>query len=86
MWFLKPTQPIITADGTVVHTADSAYDVFIEHFNQNPKFDDGVTRVSALNFLDIRIPAAMKQIRADMIFVVLAISLIIAVSRRNKAM
>ena len=83
MWFLKPTQPIFTANGSVVHTADTAYDVFIEHFNHDPKFDDGITRVSALNFLDIRIPAAMKQIRVDMIFVVLAISLIIAVSRRR---
>jgi len=80
MWFLRPTKPIKTANGTEIHTTDSAYDLFIEHFHQNPKFDDGRTRIIALNFLNIRIPAAMKQIHADMSFVILAISLIIAVS------
>lgn len=79
MWFLKPTRPLNTANGTQIHTADTAYDLFIEHFYENPKFDDGVTRISALNFLDIRIPTAMKQIRVDMFFVILAITLIITV-------
>lgn len=80
MWFLKPTKPIITANGSEIHTSDSAHDLFIEHFYQNPKFDDGWTRISALNFMDIRIPSAMKQIRVDMFFVILAISLIVGVS------
>jgi hypothetical protein len=83
MWFLKPTKPIKTANGTEIHTSDSAYDLFIEHFYQNPKFDDGWTRITALNFLNIRIPTAMKQIRVDMSFVILAISLIVAVSTQN---
>jgi hypothetical protein len=52
----------------------------MQHFYRNTKFDDAWTRISALNFLDIRIPAAMKQIRMDMSFVILAISLIVAVS------
>lgn len=80
MWFLKPTKPIVTANGSEIHTANSAHDLFMEHFYQNPKFDDGLTRISALNFMDIRIPSAMKQIRADMFFVILAISLIVGVS------
>ncbi|CAF0835282.1 unnamed protein product [Rotaria sordida] len=80
MWFLKPTKPIITANGSEIHNANSAHDLFIEHFYQNPKFDDDKTRVSALNFMDIRIPSAMKQIRADMFFVILAISLIVGVT------
>ncbi|CAF2450277.1 unnamed protein product [Rotaria sp. Silwood2] len=80
MWFLKPTKPIITANGSEIHTANSAHDLFIEHFYQNPKFDDGRTRISALNFMDIRIPSAMKQIRVDMFFVILAISLIVGVT------
>lgn len=80
MWFLRPTNPMITANGIELHSADTAYDIFIEHFNENPKFDDEWTRIAALNFLDIRIPTAMKQIRVDMSFVILAISLIIAVS------
>ena len=80
MWFLKPDQPIRTANGSEVHTTDTAYELFIEHFYENPKFDDGSTRISALNFLDIRIPTAMKQIRVDMFFVILAITLIVAVS------
>jgi hypothetical protein len=84
MWFLKPTQPIKTANGSEIHTSDSAYDLFIEHFFENPKFDDGWTRISALNFLNIRIPSAMKQIHNDMSFVILAISLIVAVSFQIK--
>ena len=80
MWFLRPTNPMKTANGIELHTTDTAYDIFIEHFNENPKFDDEWTRIAALNFLDIRIPTAMKQIRVDMSFVILAISLIIAVS------
>lgn len=76
MWFLKPTKT------SSKHNADSAYDLFIEHFYENSKFDDGKTRISALNFLDIRISTAMKQIRVDMFFVILAITLIIGVSRR----
>ncbi|CAF3371762.1 unnamed protein product [Rotaria sp. Silwood1] len=80
MWFLKPTKPIITANGSQIHTSNSAHDLFIEHFYQNPKFDDGWTRIYALNFMDIRIPSAMKQIRADMFFVILAISLIVGVT------
>lgn len=77
MWFLKPKK---TLNGSEIHTANSAYDLFIKHFYRNPKFDDGWTRISALNFLDIRISTAMKQIRADMFFVILAISLIVGVS------
>ena len=80
MWFLRPTIPMKTANGTELHTADTAYDVFIDNFNENPLFDDNWTRITALNFLNIRIPAAMKQIRTDMSFVILAISLIIGVS------
>lgn len=80
MWFIKPKNPMKTINNTDLHTADTAYDLFVEHFNENPKFDDEWTRIAALNFLDIRIPAAMKQIRVDMSFVILAISLIIAVS------
>jgi hypothetical protein len=80
MWFLKPTKPMKTVNGSEIHTANSAYDLFVDHFYQNPKFDDGWTRISGLNFLDIRISTAMKQIRADMFFVILAISLIVAVS------
>ncbi|CAF0737563.1 unnamed protein product [Adineta steineri] len=80
MWFLKPTKPIKTENGTDAHTSETAYDLFIQHFYKNLKFDDGLTRISALNFLDIRIPAAMKQIRVDMFFVILAISLIVAVT------
>jgi hypothetical protein len=80
MWFLKPTIPIKTANCSKIHTSDSAYNLYIDHFHENPKFDDGWTRISALNFLDIRIPTAMKQIRVDMSFVILAISLIVAVS------
>jgi hypothetical protein len=76
MWFLKPKNP----KNLEIHTANSAYDLFIQHFYRNPKFDDGWTRISALNFLDIRISTAMKQIRADMFFVILAISLIVGVS------
>jgi hypothetical protein len=81
MWFLKPTKPLRTANGTEIHTADAAYDLFIEHFYHNSQFDDGFTRISALNFLDIRIPTAMKQIRVDMTFVILAISMIIGVGQ-----
>lgn len=77
MWFLKPTN---SKKVFQEHTANSAYDLFIRHFYRNPKFDDGWTRISALNFLDIRISTAMKQIRADMFFVILAISLIVSVS------
>jgi len=79
MWFLKPKQPKKLLNGKELHTANSAYDLFIQHFYQNPKFDDGWTRITALNFLDIRISTAMKQIRADMFFVILAISLIVGV-------
>jgi hypothetical protein len=79
MWFLKPKNPKILLNGRETHTANSAYDLFIKHFYRNPKFDDGWTRISALNFLDIRISTAMKQIRADMFFVILAISLIVGV-------
>jgi hypothetical protein len=88
MWFLKPTKPMLTPNGTEIHNANTAYDLFIQHFYRNPKFDDGWTRITALNFLDIRIPTAMKQIRVDMFFVILAISLIVAVSfqqiKKNK--
>ncbi|CAF2034049.1 unnamed protein product [Rotaria magnacalcarata] len=80
MWFLKPTKPIISANGSEIHTSNTAHDLFIEHFYQNSKFDDGRTKISALNFMDIRIPSAMKQIRADMFFVILAISLIVGVT------
>jgi hypothetical protein len=80
MWFLKPTKPMTTSNGSELHTANSAYDLFIQHFYRNPKFDDNWTRIIALNFLDIRIPTAMKQIRVDMFFVILAISLIVGVS------
>jgi hypothetical protein len=80
MWFLRPTIPIKTANGSEIHTSNTAYDLFIQHFHRNPKFDDGQTKISGLNFLDIRIPAAMKQIRVDMSFVILAISLIVGVS------
>ena len=80
MWFLKPMTSTNKNNGSQTHTTDSAYELFIEHFYQNPKFDDGLTQISALNFLDIRIPTAMKQIRVDMFFVILAITLIIAVS------
>lgn len=80
MWFLKPEKPIRTANGSEVHTSETAYDLFIEHFYENPQFDHGSTQISALNFLDIRIPTAMKQIRVDMFFVILAISLIVGVS------
>jgi len=80
MWFLKPTKSIKTANGSETHTVNTAYDLFIQHFYRNPKFDDGFTRITALNFLDIRIPTAMKQIRVDMSFVILAISLIVGVS------
>jgi hypothetical protein len=80
MWFLKPKNPKKLLNGRETHTANSAYELFIKHFYQNSKFDDGHTRISALNFLDIRISTAMKQIRADMFFVILAISLIVAVS------
>ncbi len=76
MWFLKPKN----SKNLEIHTANSAYELFIQHFYRNPKFDDGWTRISALNFLDIRISTAMKQIRADMFFVILAISLIVGVS------
>lgn len=81
MWFLKPSKPTKNANGTAMHNSDTAYDLFIQHFNRNPQFDDAHTRISALNFLDIRIPTAMKQIRVDMFFVILAISLIVGVSR-----
>jgi hypothetical protein len=77
MWFLKPTKP---ANESQSHTVDTAYDLFIQHFYRNPKFNDGLTQITALNFLDIRIPTAMKQIRVDMSFVILAISLIVGVS------
>ncbi|CAF3652461.1 unnamed protein product, partial [Rotaria sordida] len=80
MWFLKPKKPKKSLNGSEIHTANSAYDLFIKHFYRNPKFDDGWTRISALNFLDIRISTAMKQIRADMFFVILAISLIVGVT------
>ena len=50
MWFLKPAKPIITDNETEIHTTDSAYDLFIEHFYENSKFDDGWTRITALNF------------------------------------
>ncbi|CAF4102545.1 unnamed protein product [Rotaria socialis] len=80
MWFLKPTKSKKSLNGSEIHTANSAYDLFIKHFYRNPKFDDGWTRISALNFLDIRISTAMKQIRADMFFVILAISLIVGVT------
>ncbi|UJR30169.1 hypothetical protein I4U23_017709 [Adineta vaga] len=80
MWFLKPKKPKKLLNGSETHTANSAYDLFIRHFYRNPKFDDGWTRISALNFLDIRISTAMKQIRADMFFVILAISLIVGVT------
>lgn len=80
MWFLKPKHPKKLFNGSETHTANSAYDLFLRHFYRNPKFDDGWTRISALNFLDIRISTAMKQIRADMFFVILAISLIVGVS------
>jgi hypothetical protein len=80
MWFLKPKNPKKLLDNRELHTANSAYNLFIQHFYRNPKFDDGWTRISALNFLDIRISTAMKQIRADMFFVILAISLIVGVS------
>jgi hypothetical protein len=80
MWFLKPKNPRKLLNGREIHTANSAYNLFIRHFYRNPKFDDGWTRISALNFLDIRISTAMKQIRADMFFVLLAISLIVGVS------
>ena len=82
MWFLKPSKPIRSADGKQKHTADSAIDVFLEHFNENPKFNDNFTEITALNFLDIRIPTAMRQIQTDMGFVILAIVLIVAVSTR----
>lgn len=84
MWFLKPKNPKKLFNGSETHTANSAYDLFLEHFYRNPKFDDGHTRISALNFLDIRISTAMKQIRADMFFVLLAISLIVGVSSMVK--
>jgi hypothetical protein len=80
MWFLKPKNPKKLLNGSETHTANSAYNLFLQHFYRNPKFDDGWTRISALNFLDIRISTAMKQIRADMFFVILAISLIVGVS------
>ncbi|CAF3558272.1 unnamed protein product [Rotaria sp. Silwood1] len=80
MWFLKPKKPKKSLNGSEIHTANSAYDLFIKHFYRNPKFDDGWTRISALNLLDIRISTAMKQIRADMFFVILAISLIVGVT------
>lgn len=80
MWFSRPSQPIRTADSKELHTANTAYDLFIEHFNRNPKMNDNHTRIHALNFMDIRISAAMKQIRVDMSFVILAISLIVAVT------
>jgi len=80
MWFLKPKNSKNSFNEREMHTANSAYDLFIQHFYRNPKFDDGWTRISALNFLDIRISTAMKQIRADMFFVILAISLIVGVS------
>lgn len=83
MWFLKPTNSKKTFQDREIHTANSAYDLFIRHFYQNPKFDDGWTSISALNFLDIRISTAMKQIRADMFFVILAISLIVSVSHHS---
>ena len=80
MWFLKPTSQKKRFNTSETHTANSAYDLFLQHFYQNQKFDDGWTRILALNFLDIRISTAMKQIRADMFFVILAISLIVGVS------
>lgn len=84
MWFLRPTKSLKSSNGKELHTSNTAYDLFIEHFYQNTKFDDERTRIVALNFLDIRIPTAMKQIRVDMSFVILAISLIVAVSFREK--
>ncbi|CAF0882361.1 unnamed protein product [Adineta steineri] len=80
MWFLKPKKSKKSLNGDETHTANSAYDLFIRHFYQNQKFDDGSTKISGLNFLDIRISTAMKQIRADMFFVILAISLIVGVT------
>ena len=80
MWFIKPTKQMKTVNRKEIHTASFAHDLFIEHFDQNPKFDDSLTRISALNFMNIRIPSAMKRIRVDMVFVILAISLIIGVS------
>ena len=82
MWFMKPQRPRKFANESDKHTVNSAYDLFIRHFHRNPKFDDGCTKVSALNFLDIRISTAMKQIRAEMFLVILAISLIVGVSHR----
>jgi hypothetical protein len=81
MWFLKPQTIVKPLNGTENHTANSAYDLFLQHFYLNPKFNDDHTKISALNLLNIRISTAMKQIRADMFFVILAISLIIGVSR-----
>ena len=80
MWFLRPNKPMKTSNGTELHTVNTAYDLFIEHFYHNHHFDDNQTRIYGLNFLDIRIPTAMKQIRVDMSFVILAISLIVAVT------
>jgi hypothetical protein len=84
MWFLKPKNSKKLFNGSEIHTANSAYDLFIKHFYRNPKFDDRHTRILALNFLDIRISTAMKQIRADMFLVILAISLIVGVSCSSK--
>lgn len=81
MWFFKPSNTKKVFNGSEVHTQNSAYHLFLRHFYRNPKFDDGSTRISALNFLDIRISTAMKQIREDMFFVLLAICLIVGVSR-----
>ena len=82
MWFLKPTtnSKAKSTSDREIHTANSAYDLFIRHFYQTSAFNDGSTSITALNFLDSRIATAMKQIRADMFFVILAISLIISVS------
>ena len=79
MWFLKPKTSKRLLNSSEIHTVNSAHDLFIRHFDRNPKFDDGWTRISALNFLNIRVSTAMKQIRADMFFVILAISLIVGV-------
>ncbi|CAF1439929.1 unnamed protein product, partial [Didymodactylos carnosus] len=93
MWFIKPTatasvsssvmapfQINTTVIETPMHTTNFAYNLFLKYFYRNTRFDDEYTRLSGLNFLDIRIPTAMKQIRVDMFFVILAITLIIAVT------
>lgn len=79
MWFLKPDPPVRLANGKEKHNTESAIDVFTEKFYGKTKFDDSSTKVAALNFLDIRIPTAMRQIEADMGLVILAIVLIVAV-------